>query len=83
MKLTYGPREAIRYMSRIGSIELTDTEITALIAASGDAIEAKGQAVRVAAQEYEAFVIRLSAEMVARRDSNTEHEAPMNGLQRS
>lgn len=67
MKLTYGPREAIRYIAGSGGIDLTDEELSTILAESIDVIEGKGRAVREAAKEYEELVIRIAAEMLARR----------------
>lgn len=83
--MTYSPRDAVRYLAMTARIELRDDEVTTLLEESGEYIDRMGRAVRSAAQEYEAFVIKLAAEMVARRSATptTEHEAPMNGIQRS
>lgn len=67
MKLVYGPRESIRYVASSFNIELTDDEVTQIIAADIDRINGNRMAIQKAAEAYEAFIVERAAAIVAAR----------------
>lgn len=58
--MKYTLRSAVQFLASNAGIELTDDELTRLLDESGEAIEAKGRAVREASQAYEQFVVDLA-----------------------
>jgi hypothetical protein len=73
--MNYSPRVAILHIAQSQGIRLSDAEVADMIVESIEEIEGAGMAVREAAQKYEAIVVKIAAEMVARRPCT---EVPMN-----
>ncbi len=83
--MKYSLREAISYIAKAAAIDISDGEVSTLILEQGDVIEGAGRAVRDMAKDYEALVILLAAEMVARRNPapTPEREPDMSVQHRS